>query len=148
MKWFTVVLMSLVTLVIGAVVFAGYNIDSAVGQHVPNPAADTSASDRYVTGAQDLRPFDFNGGTLTGLVDAMQHAWPNMNIVLDMDMATMPVPPMHLPVMNEAGLVALFEQYDAANSTGQWSCKAKIFAVDPRTKLYHFKGTFYPTRSE
>ena len=148
MKLFTVLLMSLVTLVIGAVVFAGYNISPSTGHDGPGVAGDAATFDRHVTSPHDLRPFDFNGGTLTGLIDSMQHAWPDMNIVLDLDMAAMPVPAMHLPVMNAAGLAALFEQYEASDSTGQWSCNARIFTVDPCTKLYHFKGTFYPERSE
>ena len=148
MKWFTVLLMSLATLVIGAVVIAGYNIDSTVGHQVPNPTVDAAPSDMHAATPQDLRAFDFNGGTLAGVVDAMQHAWPSLNIVLDLDVATMPVPSMHLPVMNAAGLAALFEQYEVANATGHWSCESMIFTVDPRTKLYHFRGSFYPTRSE
>ena len=144
MKYFTTILLSLFTFTISAVVIAGYTIDSTTetvsstsATHAPFASVDESAP-------PTLQLFTFEGGTMTELVDAMQGVWPEMNIVLDPDVAAMPVPPMKLPLMNAAGLIALFEGYEVADAAGEWSCEAKTFAVDLRTKLYYIEGSLYP----
>ncbi len=144
MKYFTPILLSLFTVTISAVVIAGYAIDSTTetvsstsARHTPIASVDEPALLR-------LQLFAFEGGTMTELVEAMQSTWPEMNIVLDPDVATMPVPPMKLPLMNAAGLIALFEDYEVADAAGEWSCEARTFSVDPRTRLYYIEGSLSP----
>jgi hypothetical protein len=144
MKYFATILLSLFTLAISAVVLAGYTMDSATETVSSTSAAHTPCVSGDEPAMQSLQLFTFESGTMTELVDAMQHVWPEMNIVLDPDVAAMPVPSMKLPLMNAAGLVALFEGYEVADAAGEWHCEVRTVAVDLRTKLYYIEGSLYP----